>query len=106
MVAGLLLNSSLCSISPRAASVVIWAHIALWPLSLSEVAAAFWGTTKARRIAGAEAGATGGAPWQEAIVIICHALPALGLMAAWTLLVWGVWGVFKRDGTPASGAVA
>ncbi len=106
MVAGLLLNSSLCSVPPRAASVVIWAHVALWPLSLSEIAAAFWGTTKALRIAGAEAGATGGAPWQEATVIICHALPALALMAAWVLLVWGVWGAFRNDRVLSSGGVA
>jgi hypothetical protein len=39
VVAGLLLNSSLCKLPPRAASVVIWDHVALWPLSLSEVAA-------------------------------------------------------------------
>ena len=97
MVAAFLLSSSLCSVSMRAGSVVIWAHVALWPLSLSEVAAAFWGTTKALPLAGAEAGATGGAPWQEAIVIICHALPALALIAAWALLVRGVWEVFRKD---------
>lgn len=91
IAAAFLLGSSLCSIPPRAASVVIWAHVALWPLSLSEVAAAFRGTTKALRIAGAEAGANGGAPWQEATVIVCHALPALGLMAAWIVLSWGAW---------------
>src|SRR5947207_14848901 len=66
MVAGLLLGSSLCSIPQRAASAVICAHVALWPLSLSEVAAAFWGTNKALPLAGAEAGATGRSPWQEA----------------------------------------
>jgi uncharacterized membrane protein len=97
MVAAVLLSSSLCSLPPRAASVVIWAHVALWPLSLSEVAAAFWGTTKFLQIAGAQAGATGGAPWQETIVGICHVLPALALMVAWALLVWGVRGVFKRE---------
>jgi len=106
MVAGLLLGSSLCSIPQRAASAVIWAHVALWPLSLSEVAAAFWGTNKALPLAGAEAGATGGAPWQEAIVIICHAFPSLALMAAWALLVWGVWGVLKRDRTLSGGGIA
>ena len=65
MLPALLLSSPLYSVAPRAASVVIWAHAALWPLSLSEVAAAFWGTTKALPIASAQAGAPGGAPWQE-----------------------------------------
>lgn len=97
MVAAFMLSSSLCSVSPRAASVVIWAHVSLWALSLSEVAAAFWGTTKALPLAAAEAGAPGGAPWQEAIVIICHALPALALIVAWVLLVLGVWRVFTKD---------
>ena len=31
MVAGLLLSSSLCKLPPRAASVLIWGHMALWP---------------------------------------------------------------------------
>jgi len=97
MVAAVLLSSSLCSLPSRAASVVVWAHVTLWHLSLSEVAGAFWGTTKFLQIAGAQAGAHGGAPWQETIVGICHVLPALALMVAWALLVWGVWGVFKRE---------
>jgi hypothetical protein len=105
MVAAFLLSSSLCSVSPRAGSVVIWAHVALWPLSLSEVAAAFWGTTKALPLAAAEAGAKGGAPWQEAIVIICHALPALALMVAWAFLAWGTWVVFRGDGTLRDGGI-
>ena len=99
MVAGLLLSSSLCKLPPRAASVVIRGHVALWPLSLSEVAAAFWGTTQALRIAGAEAGATGGAPWQESIAIICHGVPAIALMAASIFLAWRVWEAFRRDRT-------
>jgi len=103
MVAGLLLASSLCSLPPRAAWVVIWAHVALWPLSLSEVAAAFWGTNKALPLAAGEAGATGGAPWQEAVVIVCHAVPALMLIAAWVFLVGGVWAVWRRERNSSGG---
>ena len=103
MLAALLLSSGLCSVSSLGASVIIWAHVALWPLSLSEVAAAFWGTTKALRIAGAQAGAPGGAPWQETTVILCHALPALGLIVAWAILVRGTWAVFRSDRTSSSG---
>jgi hydroxylaminobenzene mutase len=97
MVAGLLLASSLCSLSRRGALVVIWAHVALWPLSLSEVAAAFWGTNKALPLAAGEAGATGGAPWQEAVVIVCHAVPALMLIVAWVFMVGGVWAKLRRE---------
>jgi len=57
MLAALLLSTSLCSVSPRAGSVIVWSHVTLWPLSLSEVAAAFWGTKETLRIAGAQAGA-------------------------------------------------
>lgn len=106
MLAALLLSSKLCSVSPRVASVIIWAHLSLWPLSLSEVAAAFWGTTKALRIAGAQAGAPGGTPWQETTVIVCHAFPALALVTAWVLLVWGVWQVFRTDRTLSTRAGA
>jgi hypothetical protein len=96
MVAALLLSTSLCSLSPLAEKVVVWAHIVLWPLCFSEVAAAFWGTTKLLKIAGAQAGAPGGAPWQENIVIFCHIIPATILIVAWSLLVWGSWKVFKN----------
>ena len=97
MVAAFLLSSSLCTIPRRAARVVISAHVALWALSFSEVAAAFWGTNKATPLAAAEAGAPGGAPWQETIVIVCHAVPALMLMAAWVILAWGVWRAFQGE---------
>ena len=97
MVAALLLGSSLCSIPGWATTWVIWAHVALWPLSISEVAGAFWGTKRAIPLAAAEAGAPGGTPWQEMVVIVCHIVPALLLMVAWAILVWGAWRVFRGD---------
>jgi VIT1/CCC1 family predicted Fe2+/Mn2+ transporter len=105
MVAAFLLSSSLCSLPRRAAIVVTSGHVALWALSLSEVAAAFWGTNKATPLAAAEAGAQGGAQWQETIVIICHVVPALMLMVAWVLLVWGVWQVFESDSKLPNGGI-
>ena len=100
IVAALLVSSALSTISSRAAGVVIAAHVALWALSLSEVAAAFWGTSQAIPLAAGEAGAPGGAPWQETIVIVCHIVPALLLMVAWALLVRGVWRVAKAQSKP------
>jgi len=97
MLAGLLLSSSLCSIPDWGLKWVIWAHIALWLLSFSEVAGAVWGTTRAIPLAAAEAGAPGGTPSQEMFVIVCHAVPALLLIGAWALLVWGTWRVFRGD---------
>lgn len=98
MLAALLLQSSLCPVSPRPASLIAWGHVLLWPLCLSEVAAAFWDTNQTLRIAGAEAGAPGGAPWQETLVAVCHAIPALALMVAWMFIVWGTWTAFKHQG--------
>ena len=97
IVAALLVSSALSVVPRRAAGIVIAAHVALWALSLSEVAAAFWGTNQAIPLAAGEAGAPGGAPWQETIVIVCHAVPALLLMVAWALLVRGVWRVARAE---------
>ena len=97
IVAALLVSSALSTISSRGAVVIIAAHVSLWALSLSEVAAAFWGTSQAIPLAAGEAGAPGGAPWQETIVIVCHAVPALLLIVAWALLVRGVWRVAKAE---------
>lgn len=99
ILAALLLNSSLSSIPRRPAAVVVWGHVSLWVLSFSEVAAAFWGTNQALPLAAAEAGATGGTPWQEMLVTVCHVVPAILLIVAWVILVWGVWRVAKADRT-------
>jgi hypothetical protein len=66
------------------------AHVSAWAVCFSEVGAAFWGAAKALPIAAAQAGAPGAAPWQESLVVACHAVPALLLIAAWVLLVQGV----------------
>ena len=105
IVAAFLLSSSLCSISRRAATVVISAHVSLWVLSFSEVAAAFWGANKALPLAAAEAGAYGGAPWQELIVTLSHAVPAILLIVAWAILVWGVWRPFKDEDRLPNGQI-
>jgi VIT1/CCC1 family predicted Fe2+/Mn2+ transporter len=103
MLAAFLLSSSLCSIPRRAAIVVISGHVALWALSLSEVAAAFWGTSQALPLAAAEAGAQGGAQWQESIVTVCHVVPAIMLIVTWVILAWGVWRALKSVSMPPGG---
>jgi len=49
------------------------------------------------------AGATDGAPWQEVVVIVCHAVPAVMLNAAWTLLMGSVWAALRRKQTSDGG---
>ncbi|MBI5853776.1 MAG: hypothetical protein HZB35_00775 [Nitrospirae bacterium] len=63
---------------------------------MSEVAGAVWGAKAALPIAAAEAGAPGAAPWQESLVLVCHMVPALFLIAAWMLLIWGLYRSFAR----------
>ncbi len=98
MIAALLLATSLCSISGRSAKVVIVGHVSLWFLSAAEVAAAFWGTKQATPLAAAEAGAQGAAQWQETLVTLCHIIPAILLIIAWGILVWGVWRTIMIEG--------
>jgi hydroxylaminobenzene mutase len=70
-----------------------------WLMAFSEVANAWWGTIQMLPIAAHQAGATGGAPWQELIVKLTHITAGLALILAWTLLLIG----FVR--TPASASV-
>jgi (hydroxyamino)benzene mutase len=58
-------------------------------MALSEVANAWWGTTQMLPISASQAGAVGGAEWQELLVKLTHIAAGLGLIAAWSLLIIG-----------------
>lgn len=73
----------------RSVGVMVAAAWLTWAMALSEVANAWWGTTQMLPIAAAQAGATGGASWQESLVALAHIAAALGLILAWLLLVVG-----------------
>ncbi|HEY4262954.1 MAG TPA: hypothetical protein VGM98_22530 [Schlesneria sp.] len=60
-----------------------------WIMALSEVANAWWGTNQMLPIAASQAGATGGAPWQELTVKLTHIGTGLSLIVAWSLLIIG-----------------
>ena len=89
IVAGLLLLSSVSRVGRWSERLILWGHVSTWAVCLSEVAGALWGATRALPIAGAQAGAPGASPWQETLIVACHAVPALALILAWALLVWG-----------------
>ena len=72
--------------SVRVMLLAVWLT---WAMALSEVANAWWGTTQMLPLAAAQAGATGGAAWQELIVKLAHIGAGLGLIVAWSLLVVG-----------------
>ncbi|GMW02551.1 MAG: hypothetical protein AMXMBFR84_36870 [Candidatus Hydrogenedentota bacterium] len=61
-----------------------------WPMALSEVANAWWGTRQVLPIAAEQAGASGGATWQELIVTACHIPGSIGLILTVGLLLSGV----------------
>lgn len=72
----------------------IWAMVVAawltWGMALSEVANAWWGTTRMLPISAGQAGALGGESWQETIVALAHVSAGLGLIVAWALLLLGV----------------
>jgi len=70
-----------------------------WLMALSEAANAWWGTTQMLPLAAHQAGATGGAPWQELVVKLTHIGAALGLILAWSLLTVGF---MRREGGPGA----
>lgn len=86
-------------VRPRSIRAMVAAAWLTWPMALSEVANAWWGTTKMLPIAASQAGAAGGAPWQELVVTLTHAVAGLGLIVAWGLLVAG----FLRQGPQQRG---
>jgi len=73
-------------LSVRVMLLAVWLT---WAMALSEVANAWWGTIQMLPLAAAQAGATGGAPWQEMVVKLAHIGAGLGLIVAWSLLVVG-----------------
>jgi (hydroxyamino)benzene mutase len=101
--AGLLLRASLSVVGQASGRLILIGHVSTWAVCLSEVAGAIWGTSKALPIAAGQAGAAGGASWQETVVLLCHIIPGLALIIAWTLLVLGIWRSSRRQSAPAAG---
>jgi hydroxylaminobenzene mutase len=60
-----------------------------WLMAFSEVANAWWGTIQMLPISAREAGATGGTPWQEAVVKLTHISAGLALIVSFVLLIVG-----------------
>jgi (hydroxyamino)benzene mutase len=75
---------------PKTVRVMLVSAWATWFMVLSEVANAWWGTNQMLPIAASQAKATGGAPWQEMVVQLCHIPAAIGLIAAVAMLMAGL----------------
>jgi (hydroxyamino)benzene mutase len=74
-------------VGSKSIGVMLTATWLIWPMALSEAANAWWGTTQMLPIAAIQAGATGGAVWQEVVVKVTHVAAGLALVAAWGVLV-------------------
>lgn len=77
------------NVGPKSAAAMLFVAWLIWPMALSEAANAWWGTTQMLPIAAGQAGAAGGAAWQELVVKLTHIAAGLGLVVAWGLLVAG-----------------
>src|SRR5580698_6229864 len=63
-----------------------------WPMALSEMANAWWGTRDMLPIAAQQAGASGGAIWQEQTVTAAHLIGAVAVLAFWATILLGLFG--------------
>jgi (hydroxyamino)benzene mutase len=73
-----------------AARVLVAGPWLKWPVVLTEMANAWWGTRQMLPIAAGQAGATGAAGWQEGIVTIAHMLGAVVLVVYWGVILVGL----------------
>lgn len=89
----MVLATAMLTLPNRIGTHSIWAMVVAawltWAMALSEVANSWWGTTQMLPISASQAGASGGASWQEMIVGLAHISAGLGLIVAWTLLLVG-----------------
>ena len=64
----------------------VWLH---WVMMLTAVPNSWWGTAEMLSIVARLAGATGSAPWQEALIKASHIGLSIVLPVAWALLLRG-----------------
>lgn len=88
-------------VTSRATLVMLVAVWLTWPMFLSQVANAWWGTKEILPIAAQQAGATGGRGWQETILTLTHVVGGLAALVAWVLLLRGFVGPAPASRTGA-----
>jgi hypothetical protein len=90
LVAGLVILRLPIAGRSVSARILIGGPWLTWPVVLTEMANAWWGTRQMLPIAAGQAGATGGAVWQERLVTVAHAIGALVLLAYWSVILLGL----------------
>jgi hydroxylaminobenzene mutase len=89
MLIGMALLALPHEVGPKSVRVMLTAVWLTWVMVLSEVGNAWWGTAGTLPIAAGQAGASGGQPWQEIVVMLTHVGAGLGLIVSWVLLLRG-----------------
>jgi (hydroxyamino)benzene mutase len=69
------------------AKFLIAAPWLIWPVMLTEMANAWWGTRQMLPIAASQAGAPGAAAWQEGLVTATHGIGAIVLIVYWASIL-------------------
>jgi hydroxylaminobenzene mutase len=90
LVAGLVISHLPLTANGMASRILVAAPWMTWLVMLSEMANAWWGTTKTLPIAAAQAGASGAAGWQEGVVTAAHLVGAVVLIAYWGVILVGL----------------
>lgn len=86
---GLLLLTLPHHVGQKSLWIMLGSSWATWLMALSEAANGWWGASEMLPIAADQAGATGGEPWQELVIMLTHIVAAFGLIFSWTLLIIG-----------------
>jgi hydroxylaminobenzene mutase len=76
-------------VGPKSIWCIVISVWLTWLMALSEVANSWWGASQLLAISASQAGAAGGAPWQEAVVKLTHIAAGLGLILSFALLIVG-----------------
>ena len=90
LVAGLVILHLHQRVGRLAAIILTAAPWLTWPVMLSEMANAWWGTRKMLPISAEQAGAIGAEAWQENIVSVTHLIGAVALIAFWGVILVGL----------------
>lgn len=77
------------SVGPGSIRVMVVTVWLTWFMALTEVLNSWWGTNQLLTQAAKQAGATGGAPWQEIIVKLGHIPVSLLMILSFVLLLRG-----------------
>jgi hypothetical protein len=103
LVAGLVILRLPLATGGVSAKVLIAGPWLTWPVMVTEMANAWWGTHNMLPIAAGQAGAAGAQAWQESAVTVAHLIGALVLLVYWGVILVGLFRKPVKGQDAASG---